>query len=96
MFYFEKAFITLDGYSVTLPDLFYFLVYHANLATVKNIGIAVSGIVLTPLNNLLFNMDEENIAQFGIDPRWTHLVINMPMLYGPLLGLVIRSSVRTE
>lgn len=50
------------------------------LATVRVLG----DIVITPLNNLLYNMNTENLSLHGIHPRYTHFAINMPLLYGPL------------
>ncbi|KAI8374421.1 Alg9-like mannosyltransferase family-domain-containing protein [Radiomyces spectabilis] len=38
----------------------------------------------TPLNNLLYNLKTENLAQHGIHPRYVHLLVNLPMLFGPL------------
>ncbi|ORZ02512.1 Alg9-like mannosyltransferase family-domain-containing protein [Syncephalastrum racemosum] len=45
--------------------------------------------VLTPLNNLLYNMDVDNLKQHGLHPRYLHLLVNTPMLYGPLAVGVI-------
>ncbi|KAK0621161.1 Alg9-like mannosyltransferase family-domain-containing protein [Bombardia bombarda] len=39
--------------------------------------------VLTPLNNLLYNIDPSNLAQHGLHPRYQHLLINLPQLLGP-------------
>lgn len=41
-------------------------------------------IVITPINNLLYNLNVDNLAQHGIHPRYTHFAINLPLLYGPL------------
>lgn len=40
--------------------------------------------VVTPLNSLLYNFDSANLATHGLHPRLTHLVVNLPMLFGPL------------
>ena len=39
---------------------------------------------ITPLNNALYNMKSENLAKHGLHPRYLHLVVNLPMLCGPL------------
>ncbi|KAB5558689.1 glycosyltransferase family 22 protein [Coniochaeta sp. 2T2.1] len=39
--------------------------------------------VITPLNNLLYNMQPENLAQHGIHPWYQHLLFNLPQLIGP-------------
>jgi len=39
---------------------------------------------VTPLNALLYNSKVENLKEHGLHPRWTHAVVNMLLLYGPL------------
>eukprot|EP01083_Nonionella_stella_P058842 154060_1 len=41
-------------------------------------------LTLTPLNNLIYNMDVNNLANWGLHPRWLHVLVNLPMLFGPL------------
>ena len=41
--------------------------------------------VITPLNNILYNADTANLAQHGLHPRYTHLLVNLPQLLGPAL-----------
>ncbi|KAL1933501.1 hypothetical protein VTP01DRAFT_7591, partial [Rhizomucor pusillus] len=52
--------------------------------------LRVSGrLVLTPLNNILYNANVENLKQHGLHPRYLHLLVHYPMLYGPLsLGII--------
>ncbi len=46
---------------------------------------------ITPLNNLLYNMKADNLALHTLHPRHLHLLVNMPMLYGPLfIGVVFK------
>ncbi|AET39582.1 glycosylphosphatidylinositol-alpha 1,2 mannosyltransferase Ecym_4547 [Eremothecium cymbalariae DBVPG len=40
---------------------------------------------IAPLNNLLYNLDESNLADHGLHPRYTHLLVNIPQLLGPAL-----------
>ncbi|KAG0223186.1 hypothetical protein BGX31_008650 [Mortierella sp. GBA43] len=35
----------------------------------------------TMLNNLRYNMDESNLAQHGLHPRYLHLLVNYPVLF---------------
>ncbi|KNC77075.1 hypothetical protein SARC_10456, partial [Sphaeroforma arctica JP610] len=51
-------------------------------------------IVLTPLNGLSYNLDTANLATHGLHSRATHLVTNMPMLYGPLALTLLYVTVR--
>jgi phosphatidylinositol glycan class Z len=57
----------------------------------RGVGVAPgSHLTLTPLNSYRYNSVVENLAQHGLHPRWTHAVVNMPMMFGPiaLLGLL--------
>ncbi|SCU83255.1 LAFA_0D02564g1_1 [Lachancea sp. 'fantastica'] len=40
---------------------------------------------IAPLNNLLYNLKSSNLAQHGVHPRYTHLLINTPQMLGPLM-----------
>ena len=44
----------------------------------------IGGHYITPLNALLYNSNVENLGDHGIHPRITHLLVNLPMLFGPL------------
>ncbi|KAI7855226.1 Alg9-like mannosyltransferase family-domain-containing protein [Circinella umbellata] len=47
--------------------------------------IHISGnVVLTPLNNILYNAKVENLKEHGLHPRYLHFLVNFPLLYGPL------------
>ena len=44
----------------------------------------IGGYYITPLNALLYNSNVDNLGEHGIHPRITHLLVNLPMLFGPL------------
>lgn len=44
---------------------------------------------LTPLQAVLYNMDSANLATHGIHPRWTHAVVNVPLMFGLLPAVVL-------
>jgi phosphatidylinositol glycan class Z len=44
--------------------------------------------VITPLNNLRYNMSPANLAQHGLHPWYQHLLVNIPMLLGPAAALL--------
>ncbi|KAK1943851.1 GPI mannosyltransferase 4 [Phytophthora citrophthora] len=46
--------------------------------------ITLDKIVIAPLNNLQYNMKYDNLELHGVHPRFTHLTVNMPMLFGPI------------
>ena len=58
------------------------------LGTILNISMDSiyygGNFTITPLNNALYNMKSENLAKHGLHPRYLHLVVNLPMLCGPL------------
>ncbi|GAA5963081.1 hypothetical protein JCM8115_002616 [Rhodotorula mucilaginosa] len=43
-------------------------------------------LVLTPLNLLRYNLASENLKEHGLHPRYLHLLVNWPMLFG--VGIV--------
>ncbi|TDL25266.1 hypothetical protein BD410DRAFT_837477 [Rickenella mellea] len=45
--------------------------------------------VITPLNFLRYNSDPANLALHGMHPRWLHAMVNLPLLFGPLLVATI-------
>lgn len=44
--------------------------------------------VITPLNSLLYNTNTLNLAKHGIHPWYTHILANLPQLFGPGLLLL--------
>ncbi|KAJ1658991.1 alpha 1,2 mannosyltransferase [Dispira simplex] len=48
-------------------------------------------IVIAPLNNLLYNLDQDNLADHGLHPRYLHILVNYPLLFGPLVIFLLRS-----
>lgn len=48
--------------------------------------------VVTPLNFLLYNFSSQNLAEHGLHPRWLHVFVNFPMLFGPwITWLTVRT-----
>jgi phosphatidylinositol glycan class Z len=46
--------------------------------------------VLTPLNNLSYNISPTNLAKHGLHPWYQHLLVNLPQLIGPGTLLLMR------
>ena len=67
---------SLDSTVLTNPYILF-----ANL----NSGFLYSNITATPFNSLLYHLDINNIAQHGLHPRITHIVVNLPLLFLPLV-----------
>ncbi|OQO04498.1 hypothetical protein B0A48_09420 [Cryoendolithus antarcticus] len=60
-------------------------------------GLSVSNIrfrdlptnaVLTPWNNLIYNLDSSNLAKHGLHPFYQHFLVNLPQLLGPAVLLL--------
>ncbi|RHY42044.1 hypothetical protein DYB38_002882 [Aphanomyces astaci] len=48
-----------------------------------------SGWVVAPWNNLVYNLDPSHLAEHGLHPRTNHWLVNMPLLFGPLVVLFV-------
>ena len=72
----------LPALLILLTDSLYF----GDLTATKLVTLTASPAdwKATPLNFLLFNLTPGNAARFGEDPRLTHLLANLPLLFGPL------------
>ena len=46
-------------------------------------------LVWPPLTNLVYNLDASNLAKHGSHPRWQHVVVNMPLMFGPAALLLL-------
>eukprot|EP00898_Chlorokybus_atmophyticus_P001793 jgi/Chlat1/2614/Chrsp178S02457 len=38
----------------------------------------------TPINSLLYNIQAKNLSLHGLHPRYLHVVVNMPLMFGPV------------
>ena len=62
----------LTAFILTIVDSYYF-------------GYLARGdFVLTPLNFLRYNLNTNSLHEHGLHPRFTHFIVNMPLLFGPL------------
>ncbi|CAH0486024.1 unnamed protein product [Peronospora farinosa] len=50
--------------------------------------------VIAPINNLLYNIQYDNLELHGVHPRFTHLTVNMPMLFGPIFLVFLMRFLR--
>ena len=44
--------------------------------------------IITPLNNLRYNLESSNLALHGLHPRYQHILVNLPQLLGPAFLLL--------
>lgn len=56
-----------------------------------------SSFVIAPLNNLFYNIQTENLSQHGLHPRYTHILINLPQIIGPMIiPIIFRNHYKTS
>ncbi|KAG0350233.1 alpha 1,2 mannosyltransferase [Podila minutissima] len=86
--FFEKLllFNKTNGAPILFLELF-------NPKTWAHLGIKGS-ITVTMLNNLVYNMDSANLAQHGLHPRFFHLFLNYPVLFGNLAYLATKTMIQ--
>ena len=75
--------------------IFFYFKFLVGAGTVATIFITIdtfiyNGDLILPLripiiDNLLYNLEYDNLQQHGIHPRFTHVLVNVPLLFGPLL-----------
>ncbi|ANZ76438.1 BA75_03628T0 [Komagataella pastoris] len=51
--------------------------------------------LLTPINNLLYNLNYDNLAVHGLDSRFKHIFVNIPTMLGPGLLLFSRKHLNS-
>ena len=63
--------------------------YYGALTTTELIfwNVTARSFVVTPVNFLMYNAQEDNLAVHGLHPHYLHLLVNLPMLHG-VLGLL--------
>ncbi|KAF2404607.1 putative alpha 1,2-mannosyltransferase Smp3 [Trichodelitschia bisporula] len=55
--------------------------------------------VITPLNNVLYNVSRSNLQKHGLHPLYQHFLVNLPLLIGPaflLLPCLIYNRLRSS
>ena len=73
---------SLPCFAIVLVDSLYFA--DLTLRKLLTFDLLLGDWKLTPLNFLIFNLTPGNAAQFGSDDRLTHILVNLPLLFGPL------------
>ncbi|KAI9313487.1 Alg9-like mannosyltransferase family-domain-containing protein [Dichotomocladium elegans] len=89
--YYQTMRVTLEGVKVTewlkWLDV---LVQPTSWTSIRLSGYPV----LTFWNNFRYNSVTENLKEHGLHPLYTHLLVNMPLLYGPLVAGVLAAVKR--
>ena len=79
---------------VRLPPLGKTVAAAVGMATVLVVvdSIFYGRFVVTPLQAFVYNSQTENVAQHGLHPRYLHVLVNLPLLLGPVLLFRLRFS----
>nr|XP_002125899.1 GPI mannosyltransferase 4-like isoform X1 [Ciona intestinalis]XP_009862198.1 GPI mannosyltransferase 4-like isoform X2 [Ciona intestinalis] len=62
---------------------------------IENLIIWFKSLPSTSLNNLKYNLNSSMLEQHGVHPLYTHSLVNMQLLFGPLTVLMLKSIYST-
>lgn len=62
-----------------------FLVVSTLIVLIDTVLFGAKSIVIAPLNNLLYNLDQRNLSLHGLHAYYTHALVNLPQLVGPAI-----------
>ncbi|XP_053670213.1 GPI mannosyltransferase 4 [Anopheles nili] len=80
-----------------IPSLVLFIVIdsiyygYLTMAELERQEIGINNFVVTPINFIRYNIISDNTAQHGVHPFYTHVLLNVPLLYNVLGILAIFS-----
>ncbi|RIB12903.1 Glycosyltransferase Family 22 protein [Gigaspora rosea] len=83
--YFGTLKLIYNGVVLTNHHIFEFLSNPITLLKVEWQG----NLIFTPLNNILYNLDSNNLSEHGLHPRYLH-IYNFTLLFGPLVLLTMK------
>lgn len=69
----------------TMDTVYYNNIELASLCTLHGWRHLIENSVITPLHFLSYNMYPSNLTTHGRHPFYTNLLVNMPLLFGPML-----------
>ncbi|KAL3933079.1 MAG: hypothetical protein SGBAC_010556 [Bacillariaceae sp.] len=76
------AFVIASFALILADTLFYSTDYYVSN---QNFTLtSIQKLVVTPWNALMYNSKVSNLQEHGLHPRWTHGLVNMFILFGPL------------
>ncbi|KAI8051653.1 Alg9-like mannosyltransferase family-domain-containing protein [Syncephalis plumigaleata] len=87
-FYFRSIKLLAYDNPITWSDVWTYI-QQPLLITTTPLSIEGS-LTIAPWNNARYNMSTENLEQHGLHPHYLHALVNMPMLYGPLIWIAYK------
>jgi phosphatidylinositol glycan class Z len=79
----------LVGLAIVFLDTMFYYCYYNN-------PVDYSNLVITPWNALAYNAKVSNLKDHGLHPRWTHALVNMFLLYGPMTAVTYFIILKNE
>ncbi|CCE63239.1 hypothetical protein TPHA_0E01440 [Tetrapisispora phaffii CBS 4417] len=73
-----------------ISTIFSFLITSAVIISIDSRLYESDSYVITPLNNLLYNLDKKNLLKHGLHARYTHIIINLPQMLGPMIYVLFK------
>lgn len=86
-----KMGVILLGFGFLIPTILFIVLDTYEYKGVFDVW-SIDTWVITPLNNILYNSNYDNLSLHGIHPRYTHLLVNLPQILGPAIILLINKS----
>lgn len=65
-----------------VTDSFYF--GYLTVGEIWNLEISMNNFVVTPVNFLKYNLNDQNLESHGLHPRFVHFLVNVPLLFNVL------------
>lgn len=84
-FLFSSGFFIASLFFIISDSLY----YEKSIRNILLNPLNLKNYVITPLNNFIYNSKNSNLSKHGIHPIYTHLLVNLPQMLGPLLFIII-------
>ena len=84
------VFFAVLSLGIVMADTAFYLLRRHEASTLSShrdnvlLPLDFSSLVVTPFNALAYNIKTSNLKDHGLHPRWTHAIVNMLIMYGPL------------
>ncbi|KAK6464479.1 GPI mannosyltransferase 4 [Scheffersomyces coipomensis] len=83
----HKLSIIILAIGFIIPTILFIIIdtlsFNTSLEITDLTSLDPSQYVITPINNLLYNANYDNLSQHGIHPLYNHIIINLPQILGP-------------
>ncbi|XP_045199614.2 GPI mannosyltransferase 4-like [Mercenaria mercenaria] len=86
--------VILSFIFVTLDTVYFSGMEISSLLTLNGWRKVPENYVITPLNFILYNIMATNLATHGYHPFYVHLLVNMPLLFGPMFIYLTRHVIK--